>query len=168
MDCRERLEQYLREQDVPFRETPHQVAYTAQELAASEHIPGKLVAKVVVVKTERGLDMLVLPAPWRVDLQQAAAALGVPQVELASEREFGSTFTDCEVGAMPPFGNLYDMPTFVERALTEDPEITFPAGTHTMTLTVPYADFERVVKPQVASFAVGPRLAAAGRSHETA
>lgn len=156
MRCKERLEAYLREHGVPFEVQHHRRAYTAQEVAASEHVPGRILAKVVVALANGRLVLLVLPATERVDFARAAAALGVDAVHLADEREFGPVFPDCEVGAMPPFGNLYGVPVYVDRTLAEDETIVFNAGTHTETMSMKYADFARLVQPTVASFAAGP------------
>ena len=156
MGCREELEAYLRENKVPFQSQHHAVAYTAQEVAAAEHIPGRMLAKVVIVLGDGELSMLVLPAPARVDLAGATAALGVKELRLAHEDEFADRFRGCEVGAMPPFGNLYDLPVFVDRSLAEDETIVFEAGTHTDTMSMKYADFERLVKPRQAEFARQP------------
>ena len=153
MNCKERLEAYLRENKVPFQVVHHPLAYTAQEVAAAEHVPGKMLAKVVMVFADGKLVMLALPAPYRVDVNKAAAALGAREVRLAHEEEFAAAFPDCEVGAMPPFGNLYDVPVYADKALAEDKEIVFQAGTHTDTVTMMYADFERLVKPKAAAFA---------------
>jgi len=152
MNCKERLEAYLRENKVPFQVVHHPLAYTAQEVAAAEHVPGKALAKVVMAFANGKMVMLSLPAPWRVNLDKAAAALGVKEIRLAHEEEFAAAFPDCEVGAMPPFGNLYDVPVYVDKALTEDDTIVFNAGTHTDTISMKYADFERLVKPIVAEF----------------
>ena len=152
MNCKERLESYLRENKVPFQVVHHPLAYTAQEVAAAEHVPGKMLAKVVIAFVNGKMVMLSLPAPWRVNLDKAAAALGVKEIRLAHEEEFAAAFPDCEVGAMPPFGNLYDVPVYVDKALTEDDTIVFNAGTHTDTISMKYADFERLVKPIVAEF----------------
>lgn len=153
MTCKERLEAYLREHQVAFHEQHHITAYTAQALAAAEHVPGKMVAKVVMVLADGKQVMLVLPAPARVNFLKAAAALGASNVRLAHEEEFAATFPDCEVGAMPPFGNLYGVPVYVDKALAEDETIIFPAGTHTETMSVRYADFARLVQPTVADLA---------------
>jgi len=153
MNCKERLDAYLRENKVPFQVIHHPLAYTAQEVAAAEHVPGKMLAKVVMVFADGKLVMLALPAPHRVDLNKAAAALGAKEVRLAHEEEFVAAFPDCEVGAMPPFGNLYDLPVYMDKALAEDDTIIFQAGTHTDTVSLKYADFERLVKPRVGDFA---------------
>lgn len=153
MSGKERLEWYLQRENVPFRQTTHATAYTAQGLAQIEHLPGRLVAKVVVAKGNHGACLLVLPATRKVDLQRAAKAIGMSHLELAKEEEIAALFPDCEVGAMPPFGNLYQLPVYVDQSLAGDPEITFPAGSHRVTLTVTYADFARLVRPVVARFA---------------
>ena len=153
MRCRDRLEGYLRENRVPFETQHHPRAVAAQEVAASEHVPGKILAKTVMVLADGQMVMLALPAPYQVDLEKATAALGVKEARLAEEEEFEDTFPDCEVGAMPPFGNLYGVPVYVEESLAEDDMIIFRSGTHTDTMSVSYADFERLVEPTVAEFA---------------
>jgi Ala-tRNA(Pro) deacylase len=153
MNCKERLESYLRENGVPFRVEHHPSAYTAQEVAAAEHIPGKMLAKVVIAFASGKMVMLSLPASLRVSPAEAAAALGVQELRLAHEGEFAPVFPDCELGAMPPFGNLYGLPVYVDKALAEDETIVFNAGTHTDTISMKYADFERLAKPTVAELA---------------
>jgi Ala-tRNA(Pro) deacylase len=153
MQCKEKLETYLRESKVPFQVQHHPRVYTSQEVAASEHIPGKMLAKVVMVLADGASVMLALPAPYRVDLGKAGAVLGAKDVRLAREEEFAAAFPDCEVGAMPPFGNLYAVPVYVDKSLAEDESIVFQAGTHTDTMSLKYADFERLVRPIVADFA---------------
>ena len=156
MACKERLETYLREKGVPHESQHHARAITAQEVAAAEHVPGRMFAKtVIVLPDDANLVMLVLPAPYQVDTHKAASALGVSEVHLASEERFVDAFPDCDVGAMPPFGNLYDVPVYADRTLLEDETIVFRAGTHTDTMSVSYADFEKLVGPSVADFA-GP------------
>ena len=154
MECRDRLENYLRNNRVPFEEQHHPRVVSAQEVAASEHVPGRMLAKTVMVLSDGEIAMLALPAPYQVDLEKAAAALGVDEVRLAEEEEFADTFSDCEVGAMPPFGNLYGVPVYVEKTLAEDETIVFRSGTHTETMSVSYSDFERLVEPTVAQFAL--------------
>jgi Ala-tRNA(Pro) deacylase len=154
VECRDRLENYLRENQVPFEEHHHPRAVSAQEVAASEHVPGRMLAKTVMVLLDGQMVMLALPAPYQVDLEKAAAALGVDEVRLAEEEEFEDSFPDCEVGAMPPFGNLYGVPVYVEKTLAEDETIVFRSGTHTETMSVSYSDFERLVEPTVAVFAL--------------
>lgn len=160
MTCRERLEQLFRERGVQCKVTTHAEVYTAQEVAAVEHVSGYAVAKTVAVSADGTLVLVVLPAPHRVDITKVKRALGAKEVRLAKEEEFGRVFTDCEVGAMPPFGSLYGVPVHVDRTLTQDPQIVFRAGTHRETMTVAYADFERLERPQVGDFAAPPSVPA--------
>ncbi len=153
MQCKEKLEVYLHAEGVPFAAQQHPPAFTAQEVAQQEHVPGKQVAKVVVVWADNQLVMLVLPAPYHVDVAHLGALLRAEHVRLAREDELEVVFNDCEVGAMPPFGNLYDLPVYVDTALSEAETIVVPAGTYTDTLHLAYADFARTVKPNVATFA---------------
>jgi Ala-tRNA(Pro) deacylase len=154
MNCRERIEMYLREMAVPYEAQHHPRAFTAQDVAASEHLPGRLVAKVVMLVADGRMVMLVLPAPARVHLPETGRILGARDVRLAEEGEFASIFRDCEVGAMPPFGNLYNVPVYVDRALASEETIYFQAGTHTDTMSMRFADFERLVNPVVAAFSL--------------
>ncbi len=156
MGCKEELEAYLRENKVPFQLQHHAVAYTAQEVAAAEHIPGRMLAKVVMVLGDGKLAMFVLPAPARVDLEKLAAVLGVKEARLAREEEFADRFPGCEVGAMPPFGNLYDLPVYADNSLAEDETIVFEAGTHTDTMSMKYADYQRLAEPNAGEFARQP------------
>src|SRR3990170_5867028 len=153
MTASKRLESYLRDNKVPFQVVHHPLAYTAQEIAAAEHIPGKKLAKVVMVVADDKLAMLAMPAPAHVSIDKAAALLSASQVRLAREEEFAAAFPDCEVGAMPPFGNLYDVPVYVDEALAEDETIVCQAGTHTDTISLKYADYERLARPTGAAFA---------------
>jgi len=154
MDCRDRLESYFRENGVAFEVREHPTAFTAQKIAASEHVPGRMFAKVVMASADGDLIMLVLPATSLVDLAKVAEVLGGRQVRMAAEREFASAFPDCEAGAMPPFGNLYDLPVYVDQALGQNMRIVLQAGSHTVTMSVSYADFERLARPTVADIAV--------------
>lgn len=148
-----RLRELLENEKVPYRHEVHRTAYTAQEVAAEEHIPGKMMAKTVVIKADHQFALAVLPASARTDFGKLKAALGAKEVRLASELEFTGLFPDCEVGAMAPFGNLYGVPVYVETSLTEDDEIVFNAGTHEDTIRMKYADFARLAQPKVLDFA---------------
>jgi Ala-tRNA(Pro) deacylase len=159
MQSKERLEAYLREHQVPYQEQQHARAFTAQDVAATEHIPGKLVVKVVIAFADGKMVMLALPASYRVDFARAGEALGAREVRLASEAELHAAFPDCEVGAMPPFGNLYQLPVYVDRHLAEDETIVFPVGTHTETMRLRYTDFARLVNPTVVEFAYPAQMA---------
>ncbi len=154
MAAKKRLEKYLQEAGVWFASLTHPVAYTAQEVAAAQHVPGKQLAKVVLVDADGQLAMLVLPASYRVDFPKVKSLLKAKKVRLAREEEFGGTFTDCEVGAMPPFGNLYDLPVHVDSSLADAPEIVFKVGSHTTSMKIRFGDFKKLVKPQIADFAV--------------
>lgn len=148
------LKKFLDENGVDYEVVAHDTAYTAQEVAAAAHIPGREMAKTVIVKLDGGLAMAVLRATDRLDLDLLKSAAGAKQAELASENEFEVRFPECETGAMPPFGNLYDMEVHVDKRLAEDDEIAFNAGSHTEAFTVAWADFERLVGPNVAKIAV--------------
>jgi Ala-tRNA(Pro) deacylase len=152
MKCRERLEQYLRENGAGFEIITHSQAFTMQEVAAALHVPGNRVAKVVVVNADGKMAMLVLPAPYRINIDQVRTLLGAKEAHLAKEKEFADVFPDCATGAMPPFGNLYGLPVYVDRSLIEEPEIVFRIGTHRETMKLAYADLARLVKPTVADF----------------
>jgi Ala-tRNA(Pro) deacylase len=156
MTCLDRLEGYLHEHTVPFQLQHHYRATTAQQVAASEHISGKMMAKVVLAFADGQLIMLVLPASHQVDFLKMALALEAHQVRLATEREFGGVFPDCEIGAMPPFGNLYGVPVYVDRALTTDEVIVFQAGTHTETIGMLYRDYAALVQPLVVDLVRDP------------
>jgi Ala-tRNA(Pro) deacylase len=144
------LREYLEKNHVRFVTISHSPAFTAQEIAASAHIPGKELAKTVIVKVDGELAMAVLPATDKVSQERLTEVTGTSDVELASEQEFAERFPDCEVGAMPPFGNLWDMKVFVDQRLREDEQIAFNAGSHTELVKLPYADFERLVNPTIA------------------
>ena len=150
----ERLKRYLEENRVPFEHHVHRTAYTAQEVAAEEHVPGRMMAKSVIIHTGRGFVMAVLPAPLRVDLAALRAALDAPEARLATEAEFASLFPDSETGAMPPFGNLYNLPVYADTGLTRTEEIVFNAGTHRDTIRIRSGDFARLLKPQVMDLAL--------------
>jgi Ala-tRNA(Pro) deacylase len=147
------MEQYFRENGVSFEVLKHDQAYTMQEAAAALHVSGKQVAKVVILKADKGMAMLVISAPDRVNLDHVRAALDAKKVSLAKENEFASLFPDCAPGAMPPFGNLYDVPVYVDRALADKEHIIFRVGTHRHTMRIAYADFERLAQPTVGEFA---------------
>lgn len=150
-----KTDQYLREQGVAFEHHTHSPVYTAQELAAEEHIPGRQVAKAVIVHAEeRGYVMCVLPASQKLDLTKVGYALGVKRCRLAEESEMGELFPDSEIGAEPPFGNLYNMSTLVDSRLAEDSRILFPAGSHRDAIEMSYADYARLASPVVADISV--------------
>jgi Ala-tRNA(Pro) deacylase len=157
-----RLKQFLDEHNIKYVVISHSVAYTAQGIAALAHIPGKELAKTVIVKIDDKFAMAVVTASRQVDLHLLKAAAHANNVELASEMEFKSEFPDCETGAMPPFGNLYDMPVFTDVTLAQDEEIAFNAGSHRELVRLAWADFEKLVHPVVVPLALlGARQPAA-------
>ena len=143
------LRDFLDSHSVKYVTIKHSPAFTAQEVAASAHIPGKELAKTVMVKLDGTMAMAVLPASYQVDMEQLQRATNATAVVLASEQEFKDMFPGSEVGAMPPFGNLFGMEVFVSKALAEDDDIAFNAGSHTELIRLPYRDFEELVKPKV-------------------
>jgi Ala-tRNA(Pro) deacylase len=147
-----KLKTFLDENGIKFVSIQHSAAYTAQEVAALAHIPGELMAKTVMVKIDGKMAMAVVPASHQVDFDRLREVAGAEQVELASENEFKDFFPTCDVGAMPPFGNLYDMPVYCSNALSEDLEIVFNAGSHSELIRLAYADYEQLVQPEIASF----------------
>ena len=147
-----KLKEFLDANKVKYVAVNHSMAYTAQEIAASAHIPGKEVAKTVVVRLDGQMALAVLPASRRIDLERLKKEAGAKRAELATEGQFRDLFPECEVGAMPPFGNLYGMKVFVEEGLAEDEEIAFNAGSHTELIRLGYRDFERLVKPKKVRF----------------
>ncbi|HVP37566.1 MAG TPA: YbaK/EbsC family protein [Candidatus Saccharimonadales bacterium] len=142
-----RLRTYLDENHIRYVAMSHSQAYTAQEIAAASHVPGKAMAKTVMVKLDGKMAMVVVPALHKIDLEVLKRGSHSSRTELATEAEFKLLFPDCEPGAMPPFGNLYGLPVFVEEGLTANPEIAFNAGSHTEILKMDFADFQRLVKP---------------------
>ncbi len=146
------LKEFLDSNNVKYVTISHSCAYTAQEIAASAHIPGQELAKTVMVKIDGRMNMAVVPASCKVDLEHLKEVAGANRVRLAGEEEFKDLFPGCEVGAMPPFGNLYDMEVFVAKSLAEDEDIAFNAGTHTELIKLVYKDFERLVEPKVLEF----------------
>jgi Ala-tRNA(Pro) deacylase len=149
----QKLKKFLDENNIRYVRIIHSPAYTAQEIAATAHIPGKELAKTVIVMLDGELAMAVLPAPAQVNTNALAEAAGVNEAKLATEEEFKDAFPECEVGGMPPFGNLYGMAVYADAALAEDEQIAFNAGSHAELIRMDYKDFANLVKPKVAKFA---------------
>lgn len=149
-----KLKEFLDSNKIKYVAIQHSSAYTAQEIAASAHIPGKDLAKTVIVKIDGKMAMAVLPASYKVSFDHLRDALGVKDVRLAYEQEFMDKFPDCEVGAMPPFGNIYGMDVYVAEVLSEDEEIAFNACTHTELIKMKFKDSEKLVRPKRFKFAV--------------
>ena len=143
----------LNDNKVRYEILHHPEAVTAQRIAQAEHVKGRHHAKVVVVKSGEQHCMVVLSADRQVDLKKVGKAIG-KSASLGHEKEFKALFPDCAIGAMPPFGNLYGVPTFVDQSLAEQDYIVFEAGTHTDAIKLSYRDYEKIVKPRVEELAV--------------
>jgi len=148
-----KIKTFLNQQNIKYVTINHSPAYTALEVAASAHVSGKEFAKTVIVKIDGKMAMAVMRAADRVDLSRLRGLVGAENIALASEDEFQGLFPGCEVGAMPPFGNLYNMDVFVADNLPEDGQIVFNAGSHTELIRLSYKDFERLVQPKHLAFA---------------
>jgi Ala-tRNA(Pro) deacylase len=147
-----KLKEYLDANHVKYVSIIHSKAYTAQEVAASAHVSGKIMAKTVIVELDGKQAMAVLPANRKIVLQDLREITGSEQVKFASEEQFQQRFPDCETGAMPPFGSLYGMDVYVADSLAKNDEIAFNAGSHIEVIKLPYADFERLARPRLVSF----------------
>jgi Ala-tRNA(Pro) deacylase len=146
------LQSYLDEMGVHYRVSHHPTAYTAQDLAATEHIPGHQVIKPVVIKADGQFVLCALPASYKIDLTELRRQLGCDDVNLADEQQLAQLFPDCELGAEPPIGRLYGMETLMDESLVADEKVTFQAGTHGDAVTMSLADYRRVAQPELAHF----------------
>ncbi|HLR25671.1 MAG TPA: YbaK/EbsC family protein [Fodinibius sp.] len=146
-----RLIDYLDEQGKKYVIIKHSPAFTAQEVAASAHIPGKEMVKTVIIKVDGEMKMVVLPSTHNVDFNAIKETLGVKGVALATEKEFEDLFPDCELGAIPPFGHFYDIDTLAGEVLAEDDEIAFNAGTHKELVQMEYEDYKELAEPRIIS-----------------
>jgi Ala-tRNA(Pro) deacylase len=149
-----KLREFLDNHAVRYFVVSHSPAYTAQEIAAAAHVPGKELAKTVIVTIAGNMAMVVLPASRQLDFDLLRELTGTRDVELAGEKEFAGLFPECEIGAMPPFGNLYGMDVYVSEELEEDDEIAFNAGAHTELLRLSYETYKRLVHPKVAKLSL--------------
>jgi len=147
-----RVIKFLDKSKVKYKATKHEPAFTAQQMAAVVHESGKYVAKPVIVKADGEYVMCVLPACYKIDLKALKKQLKAKKVELAEEKEIGRIFDDCELGAEPPFGNLYDMSTIIDKALEKDEHITFQGGTHEKAIRMSMEDYRKLIKPKVLEF----------------
>jgi len=154
MTIQKRLKDYLEKNQVRYEGGVHEPVYTSQEIAASMHVPGKELAKVVMVKADGKMVMLVLPASYRVETKKLKKVMKCKRSVISKEKDFEELFPDSEVGAMPPFGNLYNLEVWVDQVLTEDEFIVFQAGSHVETLKIKYSDYARLVNPMVGGFSV--------------
>ena len=148
-----KLKNFLNSRGVKYQTIEHPPTYTAAETAASAHVVDRDFAKPVIVETGGGMAMVVLPADRKIVLSDLREMLGDPHLRLADENDFITRFPDCELGAMPPFGNLYGLPVYVAESLAEEPEIAFNAGTHREAIKMSYEDYAELVQPTVLNFA---------------
>ena len=146
----------LDREHVHYEVLSHSRAFGALQVARTLHVPEQQMAKVVIVKVDARFVMTVLPASWNVDLSRLRIVFATQQVRLATEEEIKGLFPDCELGAMPPFGNLYGLPVYVDQSLAEDKEIVFQAGTHSEAIRMRYWDFASLVFPVVEAFHGSP------------
>ena len=153
MSVSKKLSDLFKEKRVPYELLKHPETYTSQETARSEHVSGKKVAKVVMVKADDQDVMTVLSAADKLSLNKLKNLLGAKEVRLATEEEFKALFPDCEVGAMPPFGSLYRVPFFVDMGLAENKFIIFNAGTHRESVKISYKDYAKIAQPEIVQFA---------------
>jgi Ala-tRNA(Pro) deacylase len=151
-----KLVEFLDRHRVRYTKINHSHAFTAQEVAQASHVPGHEMAKTVMVLLDGKLAMAVLPASFNVDLDHLRELTKARKVQLATESQFQRAFPDCEVGAMPPFGNLWNIPVYAASALKNNQRIAFNAGTHRQVVQLAYEDFERLVKPHILDFATAP------------
>lgn len=149
-----KLKEFLDANGVKYICIRHSRAFTAQEIAAKAHIPGKEMAKTVILVVDGKQSMAVLPASYRIDLEKLKELTGANKIAMPTEQRFIDLFPDCEAGAMPPFGNLYDMDVYVAESLAEDEHIAFNAGNHTEIIQLKYEDFNRLVQPKVLPFSI--------------
>lgn len=154
MSALNRVWNYLDSEKVSYEVLQHPEAYTAPGLARALHVPGRAVAKVVILNVGERFVMAVLPSTWKVDLKRLREIFEPSPVRLATEEEFRVLFPDCDLGAMPPFGNLYGLAVYVDRSMAEDEEIIFPVGNHFQAVKLPYQVFARLVRPIMAEFHV--------------
>lgn len=148
------ISEYLDRNQARYSVLAHPTAYTAQEEAAAAHIPGREWAKTVVCFADDQPVLAVVPAPSAVDLNRLRRTAQAHSVRLAHEKEFASLYRDCELGAIPPLGPIFGQRVFVDEQLTRDAEVAFSAGSHHDTIRMPYAEFERLVRPTVADIAM--------------
>jgi Ala-tRNA(Pro) deacylase len=152
MSIPRRIRDYLDSQNAPYEWLPHPQAFTAQEVAHALHVSGKRLAKTVVLDADGRLVMAVLPASHRLIVAELKAALEVRHLEMLPEGELAKIFPDCDLGALPPFGNLYGIEVWVDRVVAESGEIVFTAGTHVDAVRMKYSDYAALVKPHEGRF----------------
>jgi Ala-tRNA(Pro) deacylase len=149
-----KLKAYLDRENIDYQILEHSLAYTAMEIAGSQHVPGRQVVKSVIVKAENKFIMCILPAIHYIDLYKLQDILKTKEISLASEQEISKLFPEFEMGAEPPFGNLYNLPIYADKALEVDEGIVFNAGTHTDMIKMKWSDYARLAKPILADLGI--------------
>jgi Ala-tRNA(Pro) deacylase len=144
-----KLKTFLDKEKISYEVLHHSTAFTAQEVAGAQHIPGKQAIKSVIVKADGKFVMVVLPAIHMLDLKKFKESTHAKEAVLATEGDIAKLFPDYEVGAEPPFGQLYGLDVYADQDLDPNLSVIFNAGTHTDTVRIKYADYLRVVKPKV-------------------
>ncbi len=152
MSIPQRIRMYLDSQEIPYEWLRHAEAFTAQEVAHALHLSGKRLAKTVVVEADRRMVMVVLPASHRLVMSELRGVLEAREVKLIPEAELEKIFPGCDLGAIPPLGDLYGMDVWVDRTIADQEDIVFNAGTHLDAVRMKYGDFVRLAKPQVGRF----------------
>lgn len=144
-----KLKEFLDQHHIKYVTMTHSPAFTSQEIAAAAHISGKQLAKTVIVKIGNDFAMIVVPGNNQINFARLRQSTGIEQIELAAEADFKLKFPGCEVGAMPPFGNLFDMTVYAANSLSKQEHILFNAGSHSELIQLSFHDFERLVKPKM-------------------
>ena len=146
------IAEFLEKNSINYQVFSHRPAFTAQQMAAEEHVPGMNVAKPVIVQADGKYYMCVLPACCKVDLETLRSQLGAGEIQLAGEKELAKLFPDCELGAEPPFGNVYGLTTIMDKTLTDDQYLVFQSGSHDRAIRINRDDYEKLVHPRVLQF----------------
>jgi len=154
----QKLKDYLDSHNIKYYGISHSQAFTSEDISRTAHIPVKELAKTVMVKVDGKLKMAVVPASDMVSIKKLKKLLGAEKVVLAEEEDFKDFFPLCETGAMPPFGNLYDIEVIAALRLTEDKNIAFNAGSHRELLKMEYKDYEKLVRPKILDFSITKRM----------
>ncbi len=162
MTTLERLLQLLDNGHICYAHTKHSLAFTALEVAFAEHLSPHKLAKTVVYAGAQGYGLAVLPADYLIDMQTLGRFLNDPSIRLATERELGELFPECELGAMPPFGNLFHLPVLIDTSVAEQEFIAFNAGTHRDVIHMHCGEFKRLVDPAIGQFAYEPAVSKPG------
>ena len=148
------LKEFLEKHDAEYSHSVLEPAFTAQQLAAIDHVPEGRVAKTIVFLADDCFAMAVLPANERVNIDMLGSAIGARRIRLATESELSQLFPDCEVGVMPPFGSLFGLPVYIDGALAANNRIEFLGGTHRDVIHMKFAEFVRLSNPLVLHFGV--------------